>query len=92
MPMRSGPRAFGNSWPAYAWDWADLLAQEEADEQQKQSDAQAQNRTRLLPSSVGIMRMETAMVWPARGLTLGRLGAGTDAAKAGRINFRSVLS
>jgi hypothetical protein len=26
-PMSRGPQAFGNDWPKYAHDWADLLAQ-----------------------------------------------------------------
>jgi hypothetical protein len=64
MPPVRGPRAFGNHWPHYSHDWADLLAQEEADEQQKRSDANAQNRTRILPTSVEIMRMETSIAWP----------------------------
>ena len=47
-------------------DWADLLAQQEADAEQKQLDQREANRTRLRPSSVEIMRMEQAIVWPAR--------------------------
>jgi hypothetical protein len=29
MPRVRGPQAFGNGWPEYAHDWADLLAQQE---------------------------------------------------------------
>jgi hypothetical protein len=29
MPMPRGPRASGSHWPAYAHDWADILAQQE---------------------------------------------------------------
>jgi len=65
MPMPRGPRPFGSHWPAYAHDWADLLAQQEADQEQKQLDQREANRTRLRPSSVEIMRMEQAIVWPA---------------------------
>jgi hypothetical protein len=66
MPMPRGPRASGNHWPAYAYDWADLLAQQEADEEQKQQDQRAANRTPLRPSSVEIAHMEQAICWPVR--------------------------
>jgi hypothetical protein len=55
---------FGSHWPAYAHDWADLLAQQEADEEQKMRAQREQNRTRLRPSSVEIMRMEQSIRWP----------------------------
>ena len=44
-----GPQAFGNGWPEYAHDWADLLAQQEADAEQKQRDQHEANRTRVRP-------------------------------------------
>jgi hypothetical protein len=65
MPLPRGPRVFGNGWPSYAHDWADLLAQQEADEQQKAHDRHEANRVRLRPSSVEIMHMEQAIAWPA---------------------------
>jgi hypothetical protein len=49
MPMPRGPRASGSHWPAYAHDWTDLLAQREADQEQKQLDQREANRTRLRP-------------------------------------------
>jgi hypothetical protein len=61
-----GPQAFGNSWPQYAREWEDLLAQAGADAEQLQQDARQQNRVRIRPSSVEIMRMEIAIAWPAR--------------------------
>jgi hypothetical protein len=64
MPMPRGPRASGSHWPAYAHDWADLLAQQEADAQQKQRDQREANRTRLRPSSIEIAHMEQAICWP----------------------------
>ena len=64
MPRVRGPQAFGSHWPGYAHDWADLLAQQEADQEQKQLDQREANRTRLRPSSVEIARMEQAIVWP----------------------------
>jgi hypothetical protein len=64
MPMPRGPRAFGKCWPKYAW--ADLLAQQEANAEQKQRDQREANRTRLWPSSIEIGHMEQAICWPAR--------------------------
>ena len=49
MPMPRGPRATGSHWPAYAHDWADVLAQQEADGEQKQRDQREANRTRVRP-------------------------------------------
>jgi hypothetical protein len=66
MPKVLGPRVFGNSMPRYAYDWSDLLAQEEADQEQKDLAHRDQNRTRLRPSSIEIMRMEQSISWPAR--------------------------
>jgi hypothetical protein len=45
MPRVRGPRAFGNGWPEYAHDWADLLAQQEADAEQKQRAARERRLT-----------------------------------------------
>lgn len=66
MPVPPGPRAFGSGWPAYAHDWADLLAQQEADEEQKAADQREANHVRLRPSSIESARMEQAICWPAR--------------------------
>jgi hypothetical protein len=66
MPMPRGPQQFGNDWPQYAHEWADLLAQQEADQEQKDRDQREQNRIRLRPSSVEIAHMEEAICWPAR--------------------------
>jgi hypothetical protein len=46
-----------------------LLAQQQADEQQKADDVRARNRIRIIPSSTEIQCMETAIIWPARYLT-----------------------
>jgi hypothetical protein len=66
MPLPRGQRPFGSHWPAYAHDWADLLAQQEADAEQKQRDQREANRTRVRPLSVEIAHMEQAIYWPAR--------------------------
>jgi hypothetical protein len=63
MPRVAGPRTFGSQWPAYAHDWADLLAQQEADEADKQRAQHEQNRTRLRPSSIEIAQMEQSLSW-----------------------------
>ena len=65
MPPVRGPQAFGNSWPTHGYDWADLLAQQEADEEEKRQNQSAQNRVWILPSSIEISRMEAAIGWPA---------------------------
>jgi hypothetical protein len=46
------------------YDWADLLAQQEADAEQKQLDQREANRTRLRPSSIEIAHMEQSIRWP----------------------------
>src|ERR1700719_2748992 len=56
MTMPRGPRA----------SRADLLAQQEADQEQKQLDQREANRTRLRPSLVEIARMQQSICWPAR--------------------------
>ena len=61
MPGVQGPRAFTNSWPLYAHDWADMLAQQEADEADKLQNQREANRTRVQPSSVEIAHMEQAI-------------------------------
>jgi hypothetical protein len=66
MPRVAGPQAWGSAWPEYAHDWADMIAQQEADEADKQRAQYEQNRTRLRPSSVEISRMEQSIAWPMR--------------------------
>jgi hypothetical protein len=58
MPRPPGPCGPVNSWPAYAHDWVDLLAQQEAAEEDKRRNQHEANRTRIRPSSVEIARME----------------------------------
>ncbi|MBR0879652.1 hypothetical protein ACVMGC_001054 [Bradyrhizobium barranii subsp. barranii] len=50
-------------WPAYVYEWEDLLAQHEQGELERTQ--QLQNRTRLLPSLAEVSRMEIAIYWPA---------------------------
>ncbi|UGY12500.1 hypothetical protein HAP48_0028185 [Bradyrhizobium septentrionale] len=60
LPMGGGGSA---AWPAYCYEWDDLLAQQAQGELER---TQAlQNRIRLLPSSREVQRMEAAICWPA---------------------------
>jgi hypothetical protein len=54
------------AWPAYSYEWEDLLAQHEQGELERSQ--QLQNRIRLLPSSREVQRMEAAISWPAQHL------------------------
>jgi hypothetical protein len=91
MPMPRGPRSSGSHWPGYAHDCADLLAQQEADAEQKQRDLREANRTRLRPSSVEIAHMEQAICWPARYLhSLPQLLRTVHAVAAGRARDRDM--
>jgi hypothetical protein len=54
-------------WPAYSYEWDDLLAQQAQGELERTQ--QLQNRIRLLPSSREVQRMEAAICWPAEYLT-----------------------
>jgi hypothetical protein len=51
-------------WPAYCYEWDDLLAQQAQGELERTQ--QLQNRIRLLPSSREVQRMEQAVVWPCQ--------------------------
>ena len=61
IPTGIGYRA---AWPAYAYEFEDLLAQHEQGELERTQ--QQQNRTRLLPSYTEVSRMEIAICWPAQ--------------------------
>jgi hypothetical protein len=65
LPMGGGGAA--SAWPAYCYEWEDLLAQHEQGELERTQ--QLQNRIRLLPSSREVQRMEQAVVWPCQFLS-----------------------
>jgi hypothetical protein len=91
MPMPRGPRATGSHWPAYAHDWADLLAQQEADAEQKQRDQREANRTRVRPSSIEIAHMEQSIRWPLTYLReIPQLARTVQAVAAGRARDRDM--
>ena len=66
LPMSFGPQCRSSYWPRYRHEWEDLLAQEQAAKDDKQLRAEAFNRARILPTTVEVGNMETAIVWPAR--------------------------
>ena len=61
----TGTRPAG-CWPAYSYDWQDLLAQQEQAEEEKSRERNAQNRARLSPDLEQVSRMERALYWPMR--------------------------
>jgi hypothetical protein len=63
LPMQA-VAGYGRSWPAYSYEFEDLLAQQEQGELEKTQ--RMQNRTRIMPSYSDVTRMEAAIVWPAR--------------------------
>jgi hypothetical protein len=62
IPMSNGARGFQQNWPAYRYEWEDLLAQAEQGELERTM--AIQNRTRDVPSHVAVTRMESAIHWP----------------------------
>jgi hypothetical protein len=65
MPSVGG---YCSSWPAYvAYEFEDLVAQEQQGE--LKNTMEAQNRTRLMPSYRDVTRMEAAICWPAQFLS-----------------------
>jgi hypothetical protein len=65
MPVAPGPREFGGSWPAWSYEWADLLAQQEMESDQRELIERQKNRTRIRPSARQIAEMERTISWPA---------------------------
>jgi hypothetical protein len=67
LPAHFGPQLPHNFWPRYyRHEWEDLLAQQEAAQEDKQLRAEAFNRARIMPSRRDVGHMEIALVWPAR--------------------------
>lgn len=57
-------RGYSAAWPAYGYEFEDLLAQQEQGELERTQ--RIQNRTRILPSYQDVTRMEQAICWPAQ--------------------------
>ena len=90
-PTINGPRVFGNAWPAYFHGWEDQLAQQEMATDLREQLERARNRTRLLPSSIDIARMETAIGWPGRYLLdCPQLIRAVQVAVFGRSHYRDL--
>ncbi len=58
LPMRR-IGGLGGAWPAYSYEFEDLLAQQAQGELEKTQ--RQQNRTRVLPSYADVSRMEVAI-------------------------------
>jgi hypothetical protein len=57
------PNGYGRAWPAYTYEFADLLAQQEQGELERTQ--RLQNSVRPSPSLSEITAMERALAWPA---------------------------
>lgn len=62
LPM-AGAIGYRPAWPAYAYEFEDLLAQHEQGELERTQ--LVQNRSRILPGIRDLSLMERAIVWPA---------------------------
>jgi hypothetical protein len=66
IPINGVPQGFATSWPEYAIEWGDSLAQLAGDEEQQKQEVAARNWSKTIPTSVEISRMEAAIIWPGR--------------------------
>lgn len=66
LPSMGGGGGTRGFWPEYWPEWADLLAQQQADDAMKEDEARARNRSRSRPSAQAISRMEAAIRWPGQ--------------------------
>jgi hypothetical protein len=61
--MRGAPRGFTNAWPAYAYEFEELIGQAEQREALEQTKRE-QNRVRLRPSYRQVIVCEMVISWP----------------------------
>ena len=66
MKMRIGPAGYGSGWPSYVHEWADLVAQEEAEEADRRRRKYQSRDIVLPPDSHSVSLMEEAFQWPVR--------------------------
>jgi hypothetical protein len=62
IPFKGAPPGFGKAWPAYAYEWQDLIAQQQQGE--LQATQHEQNRVRLQPSYRQVTMCEAVISWP----------------------------
>jgi len=65
IPASKGPKMFGEAWPAYSYEWGDLMAQQEQDADEQRHHQKAQNQSKEMPSVEAVTRMERCLYWPA---------------------------
>jgi len=65
IPASRGPKMFGTAWPAYSYEWGDMLAQQEQDADERRRHESAQNRSTIMPSAEDVTRMERCLYWPS---------------------------
>ena len=61
--MKGAPRGFANAWPAYAYEFEDLIGQAEQREALEQTQRE-QNQVRLHPSYRQVTMCEAVISWP----------------------------
>jgi hypothetical protein len=64
LPMSTGARGFQQNWPAYRYEFQDLLAQQEQGELERTM--ALRNVARITPSWREVTRMEIAIAWPSQ--------------------------
>jgi hypothetical protein len=62
LKMPGGRGGYRSLWPAYMYEFDDLVAQQEQGE--LEITQRTQNKVRIAPSSQEITRMEAALAWP----------------------------
>jgi hypothetical protein len=66
LKMPGGRKGYRSLWPAYMYEFDDLVAQAEQGELERTMNTQ--NRVKVAPSTQEITRMETATYWPMQHL------------------------
>lgn len=69
MRIRTGPGGYGSGWPSYVHEYADLVAQEEAETADARRRKYERRDVYLPPSQLDVSMMEEAFGWPLAHLT-----------------------
>jgi hypothetical protein len=67
LPMNGAPHGLPSAWPAYRYEFDDLLAQAETAELERTQ--RLQNRAKVLPSANEVTHAITATYWPIQYLS-----------------------